>query len=156
MEKTIQFTLNGKPTQLQVDGNRPLLWVLRADLGLTGAKYGCGEGLCGACTVIVGKEAVRSCLLTMDDVAGEEVLTIEGLANSGRLHPLQQAFIDEQALQCGFCVNGVIMTAKAFLDKNPNATDAEMQQALSGVLCRCFTHVRMFRAIRRYADGRTR
>jgi carbon-monoxide dehydrogenase small subunit len=152
MEKTIQFTLNGKPTQVQVDGNRPLLWVLRADLGLTGTKYGCGEGLCGACTVIVGKEALRSCLLTMDDVAGEEVLTIEGLAKNDRLHPLQQAFMDHDALQCGYCTSGMILNAYGLLLKNSQPDAAEIISAMDDNLCRCGAHQRIVQAIQSAAQ----
>jgi len=152
MEKTIQFTLNGKPTRLQVDSNRSLLWVLRGDLGLTGAKYGCGEGLCGACTVIVGKEAVRACLLTMEDVAGEEVLTIEGLAKNGQLHPLQQAFMDHDALQCGYCTPGMILNAYGLLLKNSQPNAAEIISAMDDNLCRCGAHQRIVQAIQSTAE----
>ena len=152
MEKTIQFTLNGKPTRLQVDSDRTLLWVLRTDLDLTGAKYGCGEGLCGACTVIVGKEAVRSCLLTMEDVAGEEILTIEGLAKNGRLHPLQQAFMDHDALQCGYCTPGMILNAYGLLLKNPQPGAAEIISAMDDNLCRCGAHQRIVQAIQSAAQ----
>jgi len=152
MEKTIQFTLNGKPTRLQVDSDRSLLWVLRVDLGLTGAKYGCGEGLCGACTVVVGKEAVRSCLLTMEDVAGEEILTIEGLAKNGQLHPLQQAFMDHDALQCGYCTPGMILNAYGLLLKNSQPNAAEIISAMDDNLCRCGAHQRIVQAIQSTAE----
>jgi aerobic-type carbon monoxide dehydrogenase small subunit (CoxS/CutS family) len=147
MEGTIQFTLNGKPTRLQVDGSRTLLWVLRADLGLTGAKYGCGEGLCGACTVMLGKEAVRSCQLRMQDVAGKEVMTIEGLAQNGKLHPLQQAFMEHDALQCGYCTPGMILNAYGLLLKNPRPSSAEIIAGMDDNLCRCGAHQRIVQAI---------
>jgi len=139
---------------LDVDPTTPLLYVLSDDLELRGPKFGCGLSQCGACTVIVNGEAIRSCSTPVKDVEGVEITTLEGLGSPEKPHPIQQAFIEEAASQCGFCVNGVIMTAKAFLDKNPKATEAQIQQALAGVLCRCFTHVRMHRAIMRYAQGR--
>jgi len=138
---------------VDVDPTTPLLYVLSDDLALNGPKFGCGLGQCGACTVIMKGEAIRSCITPVKSVEGAEITTLEGIGTTEKLHPLQQAFIEEQAAQCGFCVNGVIMTAKAFLDKNPKASDQEIQQALSGVLCRCFTHVRMMRAIYRVRDG---
>ncbi len=153
METTIQFTLNGKPMQLQVDDNRTLLWVLRVELGLTGAKYGCGEGLCGACTVIVDREAERSCLLNMRDVAGKEVLTIEGLAQNGKLHPLQQAFMEHDALQCGYCTPGMILNAYALLLKNPRPATAEIISGMEDNLCRCGAHPRIVQAIENAAKG---
>jgi aerobic-type carbon monoxide dehydrogenase small subunit (CoxS/CutS family) len=156
MEATIQFTLNGKPTRLQVDGNRTLLWVLRADLGLTGAKYGCGEGLCGACTVMVGKEAARSCQLSMQDVAGKKVMTIEGLAQNGKLHPLQQAFMEHDALQCGYCTSGMILNAYDLLLKNPRPNVAEIIAGMDDNLCRCGAHQRIVQAIQSAAKGGTR
>jgi nicotinate dehydrogenase subunit A len=136
-----------------VDPATPLLYVLSDDLELRGPKFGCGLGQCGACTVIVHGEAIRSCVAPVGTLDGAEVTTLEGLGTPEQPHPLQQAFIDEQAAQCGFCLNGVILTAKAFLDRNPGASDAEIRQALSGVLCRCFVNVRMIRAIGRYARG---
>jgi nicotinate dehydrogenase subunit A len=135
-----------------VDPATPLLYVLSDDLALRGPKFGCGLGQCGACTVIIGGRAVRSCVTPVATLDGAAVTTLEGLGTVDRPHPLQQAFIDEQAAQCGFCLNGVILTAKALLDQNPAATDRQIQQGLSTVLCRCFTHTRMLRAIRRYAD----
>lgn len=147
MEGTIQFTLNGKPTRLQVDGSRPLLWVLRADLGLTGTKYGCGAGLCGACTVILNKEATRSCQLTMQEVAGKEIMTIEGLAQNGKLHPLQQAFMEHDALQCGYCTSGMILNAYGLLLKNPRPSAAEIVAGMDDNLCRCGAHPRIVQAI---------
>lgn len=152
MEATIQFTLNGKPTRLQVDGNRTLLWVLRADLGLTGAKYGCGEGLCGACTVMLGKDAVRSCQLRMQDVAGKEVMTIEGLAQNGKLHPLQQAFMEHDALQCGYCTSGMILNAYGLLLRNPRPSPAEILAGMDDNLCRCGAHPRIVQAVQSAAQ----
>ena len=147
----ITLTVNGRSHSLDVDLTTPLLYVLNDDLELRGPKFGCGLAQCGACTVIAGGRAVRSCVTPVGTVATGDIITLEGLGTVDNPHPIQQAFIDEQAAQCGFCLNGVILTAKAFLDENPNATDEQIQQALSTVLCRCFTHVRMFRAIKRYA-----
>ncbi len=147
MKEMIQFTLNGKPTSLNVEGDRMLLWVLRTDLGLTGTKFGCGESLCGACTVIVGKEAVRSCQLPVREVRGKQVTTIEGLAKDGKLHPLQQAFADHDALQCGFCTPGMIMTAYGLLLKKPKLTRDEIIAGMDDNLCRCGTHKRIIAAI---------
>jgi nicotinate dehydrogenase subunit A len=138
-----------------VDPSTPLLYVLSDDLKLRGPKFGCGLGQCGACTVLSGGRAIRSCITPVSAATGAELTTLEGLGSPERPHPLQQAFIEEQAAQCGFCLNGVILTAKAFLDQNPRANDAEIRQALSTVLCRCFTHTRMLRAIKRYQGTRT-
>lgn len=148
--------VNGRTHNVDVDPATPLLYVLSDDLELRGPKFGCGLGQCGACTVIVKGQAIRSCVTPVKTVAGAEITTLEGLGTPEKPHPLQQAFIDEQAAQCGFCVNGVIMTAKAYLDKNPKASEQDIQQALSGVLCRCFTHTRMYRAIQRYAKETAR
>ena len=145
--------VNGRTHNVDVDPATPLLYVLSDDLELRGPKFGCGLGQCGSCTVIVKGQAIRSCVTPVKSVEGAEITTLEGLGTPEKPHPLQQAFIDEQAAQCGFCVNGVILTAKAFLDKNPKASEHEIQQALSGVMCRCFTHVRMYNAIQRYAKG---
>ena len=147
----ITLKVNGRTHMLDLDPSTPLLYALSDDLQLNGPKFGCGLGQCGACTVIVKGQAVRSCVTTVKSVEGSDITTLEGLGTSEKPHPIQQAFVEEQAAQCGFCLNGVIMTAKAFLDKNPKATEAEIQQAMSGVLCRCFTNVRMLRAIGRYA-----
>ena len=149
----IVLNVNGQSHTLDVDAATPLLYVLSDDLALRGPKFGCGLGQCGSCTVIAGGRAIRSCITPVSAAAGMEITTLEGLGTPERPHPIQQAFIDEQAAQCGFCLSGVILTAKAFLDQNPRATDAQVQQAMSGVLCRCFVHARMFRAIRRYADS---
>jgi aerobic-type carbon monoxide dehydrogenase small subunit (CoxS/CutS family) len=149
---TINLTVNGRAHTVDVDPATPLLYVLSDDLALRGPKFGCGLGQCGACTVIARGRAIRSCVTPVSTMAGAAITTLEGLGSPETLHPIQKAFIDEQAAQCGFCLNGVILTAKAFLDQNPKAGDAEIQQALSGVLCRCFTHTRMLRAIKKYAD----
>jgi nicotinate dehydrogenase subunit A len=149
----INLKVNGRPHTVDVDPTTPLLYVLSDDLELRGPKFGCGLGQCGACTVIVKGQATRSCVTPVSSVAGSDITTLEGLGTVEKPHPIQQAFIDEQAMQCGFCVNGVIMTAKAFLDRNPKAADAEIRQAMSGVLCRCAANVRMLRAITRYAQG---
>jgi len=147
MPEQIQFKLNGKSIQLNVDGERKLLWVLRTDLGLTGTKYGCGENLCGACTVIVNDEAVRSCQMMVKEVRGKEVMTIEGLSKENKLHPLQKAFAEHDALQCGYCTPGMIMNAYAFLRKNPHPTADEIIGAMDDNLCRCGAHRRIVQAV---------
>jgi len=147
----IHLRVNGADHTVDVDPATPLLYVLSDDLALRGPKLGCGLGQCGACAVIVRGRAVRSCVTPVSTVDGADITTLEGLGTPERPHPIQQAFIDRQAAQCGFCLNGVILSAKAFLDQNPKATDLQIQQALSGVLCRCFTHTRMLTAIRDYA-----
>ncbi len=143
----IEFKLNGKPMQLAVDGSRSLLWVLRTDLGLTGVKYGCGEGLCGACTVLIDQQAVRSCQMRIADVQAKEVTTIEGLAQGGELHPLQKAFMGHDALQCGYCTPGMILNAHALLRKKPHPSVAEIVEGMEDNLCRCGAHNRIVRAI---------
>ena len=152
----ITLKVNGRTHSLDLDPAMPLLYALSDDLELRGPKFGCGLGQCGACTVIVKGQAMRSCITPVKAVDGVEVTTLEGLGSVEKPHPIQQAFIDEQAAQCGFCISGIIMTAKAFLDKNPRATEVEIQQAMSGVLCRCFTHVRMLAAIKKYAQEASR
>lgn len=147
MVRTISFTLNGRPVRLSTDDGRMLLWVIRYDLGLTGTKYGCGEALCGACTVLVDDEAVPSCATPLKAVEGRRVLTIEGLARDGRLHPLQQAFHDRHAFQCGYCTSGMILRAHALLIRNPSPTRAEIAEQLEGNLCRCGSHVRILDAV---------
>jgi aerobic-type carbon monoxide dehydrogenase small subunit (CoxS/CutS family) len=154
MRRTVSFTLNGKPVRLETDDGRTLLWVLRTDLGLTGTKYGCGESLCGACTVVVGKEAVRSCQLPVRVVRGKEVTTIEGLEQDGRLHPLQEAFADVGGLQCGFCTPGMIMNAYGLLLKTPKPTRSQIVTAMDDNLCRCAAHHRIVKAIEE-ASART-
>lgn len=150
---TINLKVNGRPVTLDTDPTTPLLYILSDDLALRGPKFGCGLGQCGSCTVIVKGQAVRSCVTAVSSVAGVEVTTLEGLGSSEKPHPIQKAFIDEQAMQCGFCVNGVIMTAKAYLDRNPKASEADIRQTMSNVLCRCHAHSRMIQAINRYAKG---
>ena len=152
----ISLRINGKNQTIDAEPDMPLLYALRNDLQLNGPKFGCGLGQCGACTVIVKGQAVRSCVTTVKSVEGSDITTLEGLGTPDKPHPIQQAFINERAAQCGFCLNGVIMTAKAFLDKNPKATEAEIQQAMSGVLCRCFTNVRMLRAVAQYGKAKAR
>ena len=149
---TITLKVNGASHTLDLDPATPLLYALSDDLGLRGPKFGCGLGQCGSCTVIARGQAVRSCVTPVEAVAGYEITTLDGLGTIDNPHPIQQAFIDEQAAQCGFCLNAVIMTAKAFLDKNPRANDEQIERAMSNVLCRCFTHTRMLRAIKRYAQ----
>lgn len=147
MKETINFKLNDEPVSLNVDGDRMLLWVLRTDLGLTGTKYGCGQYLCGACTVIVDRNAVRSCIYPVKNVEGKEVITIEGLAKNGDIHPLQKAFIEHDALQCGFCTPGMILNAYSLLLENPQPTYAEIVEGMDDNLCRCGSHTRIIPAI---------
>jgi len=148
---TIKLTVNGDSHTVDVEPTTPLLYVLSDDLQLRGPKFGCGLGQCGACTVLAHGRAIRSCVTQVGEMNGAEITTLEGLGSIDRPHPIQRAFIDEQAAQCGFCLSGVILEAKALVDGNPNPSDADIQQALSGVLCRCFVHTRMLRAIKRYA-----
>ena len=154
MKKTIRFRLNGKQKSLEIDRDRMLLWVLRTDFELTGTKYGCGEGFCGACTVLVDNEAVRSCQLPVADVDGKEVVTIEGLAANGKLHPLQAAFVEHDALQCGYCTSGMILTAYSLLQKNPQPTRKDIIEGMEANLCRCGAHTRIVQAIETAARNR--
>ena len=147
MEETFRFTLNGKKQEVVIDTSQTLLWVLRNHFGLTGTKYGCGSGFCGACTVLVNDEAVRSCALKLSEVAGKKVVTIEGLEQKGKLHPVQQAFIDNDALQCGFCTPGMILTTVGLLKKNPNPDRQQIIEGLEDNLCRCSTHNRIVDAV---------
>ncbi len=147
MIETVSFTLNGKPASVNVDSDRLLLWVLRTDLALTGTKYGCGESFCGACTVIVNGKAVRSCQTAVKEVRGKNVVTIEGLASGGALHPVQKAFMEHDALQCGYCTPGMIMNAYAFLQKNKKPSEAEIVEGMEDDLCRCGAHKRIIQAI---------
>jgi aerobic-type carbon monoxide dehydrogenase small subunit (CoxS/CutS family) len=150
----IKLTVNGTAHTVDIpDPTTPLLYVLRNDLGLEGPRFGCGLGQCGACTVIIKGEAVRSCVRAVSSVQGAEITTLEGLTTNGVLHPVQQAWIDEQVPQCGFCQNGQIMTAKVLLDRNPSPTDEEIRQAMSRTLCRCMTYYRVQAAIKRVAKG---
>ncbi len=148
----ITLKVNGRTHTLDIDPSTPLLYILRNDLGLLGPRFGCGLGQCGACTVIIKGAAVRSCITPTSAVQGSEITTLEGLAQDGVLHPVQQAWIDEQALQCGFCQNGQIMNAKALLDRNPDPTDAEIREWMDGILCRCMTYYRVQAAIKRAAN----
>jgi nicotinate dehydrogenase subunit A len=145
------LNINGRTETVDVDSATPLLYVLIDDLELRGPKFGCGLGQCGSCTVIADDRAVRACITPIENVAGAAITSLEGLGTPEDPHPIQEAFIDEQAIQCGFCMSGVILTAKAFLDRNPEASDEQLREALSTVLCRCGTHVRIMDAIRRYA-----
>jgi aerobic-type carbon monoxide dehydrogenase small subunit (CoxS/CutS family) len=147
MEKTISFVLNGKKTELLIDPTSTLLWVLRNQLGLTGTKFGCGMGFCGACTVLIENEAIRSCTIPVGEIAGKSIVTIEGLAKNGKLHPVQQAFADHDALQCGYCTPGMIMNATALLLKNPKPSREDIIKGMEDNLCRCGAHVRIIEAV---------
>ena len=151
--RTVSFTLNGKPTRVTVDESRMLLWVLRDDLGLTGTKFGCGLTVCGSCTVVIGKEAVRACGTAIGDVQGKSVTTIEGLAQGDRLHPIQDAFVKHAAFQCGYCTPGMIMGAYALLLKNPKATYTDIIHELEDHHCRCGAHVRIVPAVQEAASA---
>ena len=151
MKQLIEFTLNGKSTRLETEPERPLLWILRGDLALTGTKYGCGEGLCGACTVLVNGQAAKACLYSIKDIAGKELTTIEGLAAGGELHPVQRAFVEHDALQCGYCTPGMIMAVVDLLTRNPAATEADIVAGLDNNLCRCGAHQRILKAVRSVA-----
>ena len=147
MEELIQFKLNGKNTNLTVDTDRKLLWVLRTDLEHTGTKYGCGEGICGACTVLVNGQAMRSCQLSVKEVAGKDVTTIEGLAVAGKLHPLQKAFMAHDAFQCGYCTSGMIMNAYSLLKDHPHPSASDIVIGMDDNLCRCGAHKRIIEAV---------
>lgn len=147
MEETISFHLNGKKTKVLIDSSQTLLWVLRNHFGLTGTKFGCGMGFCGSCTVLIDREPVRSCMLPVGDVAGKKVVTIEGLAKKGKLHPIQKAFVDHDALQCGYCTPGMIMTATGLLSKNSAPSTQEIKEGLENNFCRCGAHVRIIEAV---------
>jgi nicotinate dehydrogenase subunit A len=145
----MSLNVNGKPRVVDADPDTPLLYILRNDLSLNGPKFGCGLAQCGACTVIMDGNAIRSCVTPANAAQNHAVTTLEGLGSTKKMHPLQQAFVDEQAVQCGYCINGMIMTAKALLDTNPKPSDSQIKQALAGNLCRCGTHVRILRAVKR-------
>jgi aerobic-type carbon monoxide dehydrogenase small subunit (CoxS/CutS family) len=153
MIEAISFTLNDKPVTLKVDSDRPLLWVLRTDLELTGAKFGCGEGLCGACTVLIDNEAAAACQMSVAEVAGSHVKTIEGLVQNEQLHPIQEAFVAHDALQCGFCTPGMILKAYSLLVSNPTPTHREIIGEMEDNLCRCGAHVRIVKAIQTAAKA---
>lgn len=144
--------VNGRVHKVDADPKCPLLYVLRDNLGMTNPRFGCGVGQCGACTVLVDNHAVRSCQLTVANVAGKEIVTLEGLETNGQPHPVQAAFIAEQTFQCGYCLNGWVLTAKALLDKNPDPSDAEMRRAFESLVCRCGSHVGIFAAVRRASE----
>lgn len=152
MERDIQLDVNGKRVTVTTDEERPLLDVLREDLGLTGTKYGCGEGECGACTVLMGDTAVRSCITSIGEAHGETIRTIEGLATDGNLHPVQQAFIENHAMQCGYCVPGQILTAVALLCRKPEASQQEIMEEMNGNICRCCNYVNIFNAVKQAAQ----
>ena len=145
----ISLKVNGKTQVVDVDPETPLLYVLRNDLQLNGPKFGCGLAQCGACTVIMNGNAIRSCVTAVSAAQNHSVTTLEGLGSTKKMHKIQQAFVDEQAVQCGYCINGMIMTTKTLLDKNPKPTDAQIKEALAGNLCRCGTHIRILRAVKR-------
>jgi aerobic-type carbon monoxide dehydrogenase small subunit (CoxS/CutS family) len=150
----VSLKVNGRVHTVDVDPETPLLYVLSDELQMRGPKFGCGLAQCGACTVILQDRAVRSCVMPVSNVKQQEITTLEGLGTPEKPHPIQQAFIEEQAAQCGFCLSGVILTAKALLDEDPKASEAQIQDAMSSVLCRCFAHTRMMRAIRKYQGRR--
>jgi len=155
MRRNISFTLNGKLIELTADDDRMLLWVLRYDLGLTGTKFGCGAALCGSCTVIVDREAVRSCVTPLKEIEGKHILTIEGLSSDGRLHPIQQAFVNHHAFQCGYCTSGMILNAYALLLKGKRPTREEIIRHMDDNLCRCGSHTRIVDAILEAAEATT-
>jgi aerobic-type carbon monoxide dehydrogenase small subunit (CoxS/CutS family) len=147
MEETIKFQLNGKKTEALIDPTQTLLWALRNHFGLTGTKFGCGMGFCGACTVLIDNEPVRSCQLSVGDAAGKNIITVEGLANDGKLHPVQKAFVEHDALQCGFCTPGMIMNATGLLIKNPAPSVQQIKEGMENNLCRCGAHMRIIEAV---------
>lgn len=150
----VNLTVNGKTKAVDVDPDTPLLYVLGEDFQLNGPKFGCGLAQCGSCTVLLDGEPVRSCTTPVSEAGGHQIMTIEGLGTPEKPHPIQQAFIDEQAVQCGYCLSGIMLYGKTFIDKNPGASEAEVLRSLNGLLCRCHTHVRMAKALMRYAEGR--
>jgi len=152
MKETISFQLNGEKAEVQIDPDQILLWVLRDHFGLTGTKFGCGMGFCGSCTVLINNEPLRSCQLPVSDIAGKNVVTIEGLANKGKLHPVQKAFVEHDALQCGFCTPGMIMNATGLLLKNPSPSIQEIKDSMEDNLCRCGAHVRIIEAVHTAAE----
>jgi nicotinate dehydrogenase subunit A len=152
MASELTITVNGKQHHVLATPDTPLLYVLRNELGLNGPQYGCGNEDCGACTVLLGSKATKSCKLPVSDAVGGAITTLEGLSTDGELHPVQRAFVEEQAAQCGYCSNGMIMTAAGLLWKNPHPTDEQIREALDGNLCRCGTHLRILRAVKRAAE----
>jgi nicotinate dehydrogenase subunit A len=160
MDETLKIRVNGVEREVHAEPSTPLLYILRNDLGLKGTRFGCGEGHCGACTVLMDGKPLQSCDTPLWSAAGHEITTVEGLSQGGALHPIQQAFLGEQAAQCGYCINGIMMSAMALLERNPHPSEAEIAAALERNLCRCGTHVRILRAIARAAQmlraGRSR
>lgn len=157
MARSVALQVNGKQSTVQVDDpNMPLLYALRNDMEMRGPRFGCGLGQCGSCTVLMDGQAVRSCMTPISRAAGRKITTLEGLGTPEKPHPLQQAFIDEQAVQCGYCINGMIMQSKSLLDKNPNPSEEQINQALADNLCRCGTHIRIVRAVQRAAKAMRR
>ena len=152
MASELTITVNGKPHRVQATPDTPLLYVLRNELGLNGPQFGCGSESCGACTVLLGSKVVKSCKLPVSDATGGAITTLEGLSAEGELHPVQRAFVEEQAAQCGYCSNGMIMATAALLAKNPHPTDPQIREALDGNLCRCGAHLRILRAVHRAAE----
>ena len=152
MDETIRFRLNGRPTEVTVDPDRMLLWVLRSDLALTGAKYGCGQAHCGACTVLVNGQPVSSCLMLAAEAADQQILTVEGLATEDKLHPVQEAFVANGGLQCGFCTAGMMMSTVALLNDNPQPTEAQIRLSLAGNLCRCTGYQKIIESVQNAAE----
>jgi len=150
-----QLNVNGKSVTAEADSDTPLLYVLRDNLALQGPKYGCGLGQCGACTVLINGQAVRSCITPVASLKGGKIVTLEGLGTADKPHPVQQAFIDEQAVQCGYCINGMVMQSVAFLAKNPRPSEVQIQDALAANLCRCGTHTRIIKAVKRASEAMT-
>ncbi|MBI1790671.1 MAG: (2Fe-2S)-binding protein [Acidobacteria bacterium] len=148
----LSLTVNGRSYSVEADPETPLLYILSDDLQLNGPKFGCGLSQCGACTVLLDGEPVRSCVTPVSEAAGLEVISIEGLGTPEDPHPIQRAFIEEQAVQCGYCISGIMLYGKTFIDRNPNASEQEIVESLTGLLCRCHAHVRMVRALKRYAQ----
>ena len=151
---SVSLDVNGRVQRAEVELDSPLLYVLRDNLGLNNPRFGCGLGQCGACTVVVNDAAVRSCTLPVSSAVGKKIVTLEGLGSPDRPHPVQQAFIDEQAFQCGYCINGWVLVSKTLLDKNPAPTDDQIRRGLDGLVCRCGSHAAVFTAVRRAADAR--
>ena len=149
----VSLDVNGRSQRADVELDSPLLYVLRDNLGLTNPRFGCGLGQCGACTVLINGDAVRSCTLPVSSALGKTIVTLDGLGTPERPHPVQQAFIDEQAFQCGYCMNGWVLASKALLDKNPSPTDQDIRRGLEGLICRCGSHIAVLQAVRRAADG---
>ena len=149
----VTLNINGRDTQVDADPSTPILWALRDNLNMTGTKFGCGAALCGACTVHLNGQPIRSCVTPMSNVNGHDVITIDGLGTVENPHPIQTAFITEQAMHCAFCISGPMLYGKAFIDKNPNASEADIAQSLTGLLCRCYAHTRMIQALVNYAKG---